>query len=95
MDIESFLARQAKHFVKELILDAMSETNPRINFTKKVQKLTLAVQNNRCNYCQRVLDVVNFDHIDGDRANNSFYNCQALCPNCHAKKTRWKLRKFG
>ena len=41
------------------------------------------MQNNRCNHCHRLLDVVNFDHIDGNRANNSFYNCQALCPNCH------------
>jgi hypothetical protein len=91
MDIESFLARQANHFVRELIKEGMSTINPRINFPKKVQKWTLAVQNNRCNYCHRVLDVVNFDHIDGDRANNSFYNCQALCPNCHAKKTRRKV----
>ena len=29
-----------------------------------------------------------FDHIDGDSSNNSLSNCQALCPNCHAKKTR-------
>jgi len=91
MDIENFLTRQAKHFVKELIQDAMSETNPRMNFTKKEQKWTLAVQNNRCNHCHRVLDVVNFDHIDGNRANNSLLNCQALCPNCHAKKTRRKV----
>jgi len=88
MDFEGFLAKQASHFVKELIQDAMSTNNPRINFTKKVQKRTLSVQNNRCNHCYRVLDMVNFDHIDGNRANNSFYNCQALCPNCHAKKTR-------
>ena len=90
MDIESFLGRQATHFVKELFRDAMSTKNPRINFTKKVQKWTLAVQNYRCNYCRRVLDVVNFDHIDGNRANNSLLNCQALYPNCHAKKTRRK-----
>ena len=90
MDIESFLARQAKHFVKELIQDVMSEINPRMNFTKKAQKWTLALQNNRCNHCQRVLDVVNFDHIDGNIANNSLLNSQALCPNCHAKKTRRK-----
>ena len=88
MDIESFLARQANHFVRELIKEGMSTINPRINFPKKVQEWTLLVQNNRCNYCHRVLDVVNFDHIDGNRANNSLLNCQALCPNCHAKKTR-------
>jgi len=91
MDIESFFGRQANHFVKELIRDALNTNNPRINFTKKVQKWTLAFQNNRCNHCQRVLDVVNFDHIDGNRANNSLLNCQALCPNCHAKKTRRKV----
>ena len=90
MDFSDFLTRQANHFVKELIQDAMSTNNPRINFPKKVQKWTLIVQNNRCNYCHRVLDVVNFDHIDGNRANNSYSNCQALCPNCHAKKTRRK-----
>ena len=90
MDIESFLGRQASHFVQELIREGLSVKTPRVNFSKKIRKWTLLVQNNRCNYCQRVLDVVNFDHIDGNRANNSYSNCQALCPNCHAKKTRRK-----
>ncbi len=90
MDFESFLGRQANRFVKELIREGMSTKNPRVNFPKKVQKWTLAVQNYRCNHCHRVLDVANFDHIDGNRANNSLCNCQALCPNCHAKKTRMK-----
>ena len=91
MDFESFLSRQANHFVKELLREGFSVKNPRINFPKKVQKWTLLVQNNRCNHCQRVLDVANFDHIDGNRSNNSLFNCQALCPNCHAKKTRRKV----
>ncbi|MEK0367332.1 MAG: HNH endonuclease signature motif containing protein [Nitrosopumilus sp.] len=29
-----------------------------------------------------------FDHTDGDRGNNNTSNCQALCPTCHALKTR-------
>ncbi len=88
MDIESFLGRQANHFFKELIREGLNVKTTRVNFSKKIRKWTLIVQNYRCNHCQRVLDVVNFDHIDGNRANNLYYNCQALCPNCHAKKTR-------
>ena len=88
MDIESFLARQASHFVKELLKDSMGPKKPRRGFSEIIKNQVLAVQNNRCNYCQRMLDVTNFDHIDGNRANNRYSNCQALCPNCHAKKTR-------
>ena len=91
MDFESFIAKQANHFVKELIRDGMGAKKPRRGFSESIRKQVLAVQNYRCNYCQRVLDVSNFDHINGNRANNSYYNCQALCPNCHAKKTRRKV----
>jgi 5-methylcytosine-specific restriction endonuclease McrA len=34
-----------------------------------------------------------YDHIDGNRSNNDPSNCQALCPNCHAKKTRGLLKQ--
>ena len=88
MDFERFLTKQVKHFAKELIKEGTGTKKPRRGFSDSVKKQILAVQSYRCNYCQRVLDVVNFDHIDGNRANNSFFNCQALCPNCHAKKTR-------
>ena len=60
----------------------------RRSFSQTVQKLTLRKQAYRCNMCTKKLDEVNFDHIDGTRSNNSIANCQALCPNCHAKKTR-------
>ena len=29
-----------------------------------------------------------YHHIDGDRSNNRPSNCEALCPYCHAEKTR-------
>jgi len=88
MDVESFFSRQAKRFFKELLKESLSSKKLRKDFSKSVRKQVSALQNYRCNYCNRVLDVVNFDHIDGDRSNNSIFNCQALCPNCHARKTR-------
>ena len=60
----------------------------RKSFSQTTQEITLIKQAYRCNACNNKLDVVNFDHIDGSRSNNSIRNCQALCPNCHAKKTR-------
>lgn len=90
MDFERFLARQTSNFLKELINEGLSLKKSRKGFSESVKKRVLAVQNHRCNNCYRILDMVNFDHIDGKRSNNSFFNCQALCPNCHAKKTRRK-----
>jgi len=91
MDFEKFLTKQVKHFAKELIKEGTGIKKPRKDFPKLVKQQVRVWQNNRCNNCQRVLDVANFDHINGDRSNNSLFNCQALCPNCHAKKTRRKV----
>jgi len=88
MDFESFLARQGNHFLKELLKESFSSKKVRRGFTEIVKKQVILQQNKKCNYCNRILDMINFDHIDGNRSNNSFFNCQALCPNCHAKKTR-------
>ena len=60
----------------------------RKQFSKLTQDLVLFSQKFRCKSCQIHLDVWNFDHIDGNSSNNDISNCQALCPNCHAKKTR-------
>jgi len=91
LDFEKFLARQTSNFLKELFKEGLGSKKSRKGFSVSVKKRVMAVQSHRCNYCYRILDMVNFDHIDGNRSNNSFYNCQALCPNCHAKKTRRKL----
>jgi|SaaInlV_200m_DNA_6_1039755.scaffolds.fasta_scaffold00866_1 hypothetical protein len=88
MDFESFISRQANHFLKELIHEGLSKKKVRKNFSESIKNQVLTLQNHRCNHCNRVLDVINFDHIDGNRSNNLFFNCQALCPNCHAKKSR-------
>jgi len=74
------------------LVESQKKTKPksakRKQFTKQTKLLVLISQRNNCKSCGQSLTVVNFDHIDGNGSNNDFSNCQALCPNCHAKKTR-------
>ncbi len=88
MNFERYTSKQTELFLKKLLKEYLRSKKSRNNFPKSVKNVVSVVQNFRCNSCKMVLDVVNFDHIDGDRSNNSIFNCQALCPNCHAKKTR-------
>ena len=60
----------------------------RRGFSTLVKEQVLKRQGHRCNNCNRLLNVVDYDHIDGNRSNNDISNCQALCPNCHAEKSR-------
>ena len=84
-----------------LLVDIVSKDNKRDNkgklkrksFSKKTQQITLIKQHYKCNICGKKIDEYNFDHIDGNRSNSSITNCQALCLNCHAKKTRKKNTK--
>jgi 5-methylcytosine-specific restriction endonuclease McrA len=51
-------------------------------------------QHYKCAIYKRSAGVWDYDHhIDGNRSNNDIFNCQALCPNCHAKKTRGLLEQ--
>jgi len=63
----------------------------RKKFSKKTKKAILERQNYRCKICAAVLDVYDFDHLDGNRENNDISNCQALCPTCHRRKSKKKL----
>src|SRR2546426_4754148 len=63
---------------------------PREDFSEEAKLATLRKQDHRCAICGRLLGVVDFDHIDGDRSNNDVSNCQAICPYCHAIKSRTK-----
>ena len=67
----------------------------RKKFSKWTRQGVLFFQNNRCKRCGRELLVVEFDHIDGDRTNNLPSNCQALCPTCHALKSKWQKMGFS
>ena len=60
----------------------------RRDFTDYIKEEVLRKQNHRCAHCNRILNVVDWDHKDGNRSNNKESNCQALSPNCHAIKTR-------
>jgi len=57
-------------------------------FPSYVQEKVLKKQGHKCADCNRLLNVVDYHHKNGDRSNNKESNCQALCPNCHAIKTR-------
>ena len=63
----------------------------RRQFSKLTKQKTLIKQNFRCNSCGNPLEEVEFHHKNGNRTDNRLENCQALCPNCHAKKTRKKF----
>ncbi len=66
------------------------KTSKRRQFSKLTKQKILISQKFRCAKCRNPLEIADFDHIDGDKTNNDVSNCQALCPNCHAKKTRKK-----
>jgi hypothetical protein len=60
----------------------------RKGFPQSVKQKTLEKQHHKCANCKRLLDVVDYDHKNGNRSDNKQSNCLALCPNCHADKTR-------
>jgi hypothetical protein len=57
-------------------------------FPDSVKEKVLEKQHHRCVDCNRILNVVDWHHRNGDRSDNRESNCLALCPNCHAIKTR-------
>jgi len=64
-------------------------------FTQHVINMTLRKQRNRCRSCKRYLKrILEADHIDANRSNNRSSNCQMLCPNCHAYKTKYRDAKI-
>jgi hypothetical protein len=60
----------------------------RHHFPDHLKEKVLEKQRHRCADCNRVLNVVDWHHRNGDRSDNRESNCLVLCPNCHAIKTR-------
>ncbi|MGC1931691.1 MAG: PsbP-related protein [Candidatus Nitrosopolaris sp.] len=60
----------------------------RHDFSESVKEKILEKQHHRCANCKTLLNVVDYHHRNGDRSDNKQSNCEALCPNCHADKTR-------
>jgi hypothetical protein len=69
------------------------KSKERKGFSQSVQQSVLRKQDHKCAHCKRLLNVVDYDHKNGDRSDNRESNCQALCPNCHAIKTRREKNK--
>lgn len=65
----------------------------RKGFSQGTRERILRKQNRRCAYCRKNLTVIDYHHTNGNRSDNRENNCQALCPNCHAIKTRKNLIK--
>tara|TARA_B110000285_G_C14768249_1_gene442783 strand:- start:175 stop:603 length:429 start_codon:yes stop_codon:yes gene_type:complete len=65
-------------------------TNSSRNVTQTIKKYVASNQQWRCNYCKNLLDSsFETDHIIPlyKNGNNDISNLQALCRNCHGKKT--------
>jgi DNA-directed RNA polymerase subunit RPC12/RpoP len=59
-------------------------------FASDVRRKTLEKQHYKCANCKRPLKPreTDYHHKNGNRSDNKGKNCQVLCPNCHADKTR-------
>jgi hypothetical protein len=62
-------------------------------FSSCVKENAIRKQHYKCAICKKSVGIWDYDHIDSNRSNNDPSNCQALCPNCHAKKTRGLLKQ--
>ena len=98
-DFKTTLAKTAiKTIIKYYLRPDLAKKRKR-KFSESTKKRVLIRQNYMCMICGEPLEDPEFDHIDGNPFNNHHLNCQALCPNCHAKKTRLerrpKKRGFG
>ena len=84
--------------VTGLVLNSFKKLKKNTNMARKgfsqgTRERILRKQNHRCVYCRKVLKIIDYHHKNGNRSDNRENNCQALCPNCHAIKTRNKLSK--
>src|SRR3989337_1887219 len=80
-----------------LYSNQQSKKPKRKNFSNSTKKSARERQKNKCHICRKKTDAWEYDHINGISSDNSLENCQALCPICHARKTRKikaKKRKF-
>jgi hypothetical protein len=67
-------------------------TKRRRSFSVQTKNLVLRNQKFKCSICRMNVGIWDYDHKDGNRGNNKVSNCQALCPICHAKKSRGLIK---
>lgn len=69
-----------------------------LKYTAKKNRVKLE-QDNTCLHCginewQGKPIVIEIDHVNGDRTDNSRKNLRGLCPNCHSQTETWKGRNI-
>ena len=82
-------------FIACMLLFMMTTNRKKVKrraFTPETKERVLNRQNHRCKICGVYPKNWNFDHI-GSRGDNSAANCQALCLDCHADKTKREVRQ--
>jgi len=77
------------NFLKFSQAGSVPTLSKRKDFTPRIKRAVLHSQSMLCRRCWMFLDIYEFDHIDGNKENSHVSNCQVLCPNCHARKTKF------
>ncbi len=66
----------------------LAESLPRKEWTEAEKEQVRIRQDGKCAECQKPPPARwEYNHMDGNKSNNSLENCEALCPNCHSVKT--------
>ena len=98
-DFTRYLLRTTIDSIAKYYLRPELTKPQRKNFSESIKRRVLRRQANLCYICRKPLgDIKEFDHINGNPNDNSYFNCQALCRDCHFIETRRRLkfrRKFG
>ena len=84
------MSRSKRRYSKPRVQRGGYWSDERRHFDSQTKRTVLSAQKQRCNFCKCELagqGITEFDHIDGDKTNNHFTNCQALCANCHRRKS--------
>ena len=77
---------------KSILLDKLTDLKnkkpiERKGWSESEKEQVRIVQDGKCALCHKPPPIWEYDHIDGNRSNDSVSNCQGLCPNCHSIKT--------
>jgi Na+/proline symporter len=75
-------------FALLVLISKSTKAGKRKQFPQLVKRKVIHKQKNRCATCKRKLGPYgqDFHHANGDRSDNRYSNCRALCIPCHRRK---------